>query len=322
MLVGLRAKASRAYQQFRNRHISPSLDVHLHIGPEDGGEDRLAIFGGQTRVMTSKLLSRKPPKVKKARTDSPRRQESMDVSSPLSDGHDHSSSSPEAAPTPTSESSVPQNVRDAFNDVHPALMDYLSLFPSSVAVVDTSKPLVDPPMSLPSPPSSAPTPDVSSFSSFSQAGASGAASASSAFSPPMLGNATPFAPTPSSSSSFSSAPDVQMQNANGFAALGDGMMDPSGWFNVMGGIAPNVAGFMENVPLGGDAAMLDEQWMNLMRDTGLLSQMTASMNGYPAPGSMSVNGNGSGSGGGKDESTTGLMGPPPPPITDGMNLLF
>ncbi|TCD68011.1 hypothetical protein EIP91_011622 [Steccherinum ochraceum] len=324
MLVGLRAKASNAYQQFRNRHISPSLDVHLHIGPEDAGEDRLAIFGGQTRVMASKLLSRKPPKVKKQRTDSPRRQDSLD--SPSSESRDHSSASPEAAATPSDASSVPQNVRDAFNDVHPVLMDYLSLFPSSVAVVDTSKPLVDPPMSTSSPPSGSNTSEMSSFASpYSQG-------STSAFSPNMIANGaagvasagTAFVAAAASIPGTSYNQDIEMQN-NGFAQqvmspINDDLMDDSGWYyNTWNGTGSHIPSFMENLPLGGDHAMMDEQWMNLMRDTGLFDQTTAtSISAKQDPTQQQQPQQQQQ----QHQQTQGLPGIPAMSITDGMNLMF
>ncbi|THH27408.1 hypothetical protein EUX98_g6784 [Antrodiella citrinella] len=272
MLIHLRGRATQSYQRFRNRHISPSLDVQLHIGPEDRSQDRLAIFGGQTRVMSSKLLSHKPPKVKKSRTDSPRRQDSQD--SPSSTDMNHSSS-PEDAPTPSSESggSIPQNVRDAFDEVHPALVNYLSLFPSSVALVDTSKPLVDLPMSFSPPP--AQTSDMSSFASpFLQSSPLSCSAFSQAS---MMDAVFPHVPQP-----FSMPPtDVHMQQSNttsspadsGFAQMvgEDGTMDSNGWFSGLSGLPRANTGYAENMPLGGDHAMLDEQWMSLMRDTGLLT---------------------------------------------------
>ena len=42
--------------------MTPSLDIQLRIGPEDKFQDELAIFGGQTRVVTNKFLSRRKHK--------------------------------------------------------------------------------------------------------------------------------------------------------------------------------------------------------------------------------------------------------------------
>ena len=43
--------------------MAPSLDIQLRIGPEDDFQDELAIFGGQTRVVTNKFLSRKKARI-------------------------------------------------------------------------------------------------------------------------------------------------------------------------------------------------------------------------------------------------------------------
>ncbi|KIP01519.1 hypothetical protein PHLGIDRAFT_32525 [Phlebiopsis gigantea 11061_1 CR5-6] len=64
ILRELKNKADKVYQHFRNRHTSttPTLDIQLNIGPEtEISASRLAIFGGQTRVMSSKLLTRRRP---------------------------------------------------------------------------------------------------------------------------------------------------------------------------------------------------------------------------------------------------------------------
>ncbi|GJE93221.1 fungal specific transcription factor domain-containing protein [Phanerochaete sordida] len=140
ILRELKNKADRVYQQYRNRHASPALDIQLNIGPEaEISASRLAIFGGQTRVMSSKLLSRRRPA---------RRQPSQAscASSPTvahsdSPPRDTSPGATTAASTPSdSGSSVPQNVSDAFAQVHPSLVEYLALIPSSASLA-----VVDPP---------------------------------------------------------------------------------------------------------------------------------------------------------------------------------
>ncbi|THH30649.1 hypothetical protein EUX98_g3513 [Antrodiella citrinella] len=273
MLITIRAKATKSYQQFRSQHISPSLDVHLHVlGPEC-----LAIFGGQTRVMSSKLLSRKPPKIKKNRANSPRCQDSQGR---LSSSDTSTGVSPEDTPAPSGESSgcVPQNVWDILDDVNPALVDYLSLFPSSVALVDEESTLADEPMSF------SPSLTQSDLFAFAHPFPQEAGpSSSSAFSQSshMMDVVLPHAPQP-----FSTSPtDVHMQAQqhdifipsadNGFAqVMGEnGMVDTNGWSSGFASIpGANVGvGYEENMPLGGDHAMLDEQWMSLMRDIGLLA---------------------------------------------------
>ncbi|KAJ3528129.1 hypothetical protein NM688_g8035 [Phlebia brevispora] len=145
ILRELKSKADRAYQQYRNRHATPALDIQLSFGPEtDIIASRLAIFGGQTRVMSSKLLSRKRPKQhtnSTASAASAASTASTAVSTPESPPRDSSpTDSTTSASTPSDTSTVPQNVSDAFAQVHPSLVEYLSLFPSaSLAVVDPSQ---------------------------------------------------------------------------------------------------------------------------------------------------------------------------------------
>ncbi|KAH8104100.1 fungal-specific transcription factor domain-containing protein [Cristinia sonorae] len=283
MLIFLRKKASGAYQQFRNRHISPTLDVHLHIGPEDEGSNRLAIFGGQTRVMASKLLGKKPAKVKKPRAESGQtRQDSQDGTNKDSpsaeDPHERYSSSPEQASSPASEGSIPQNVQDAFAEVHPALMDYLSLFPSDIALVDPSKPLINPPIAMSPPATASPVPSAFSYAQ-SQPSTTPTGPSTPAFHSMPGGTYNSFSsPSSQGYSVNTSSPEVDMQTfdhaitAQEYAILGDGMMDPAAWFATLGGMGSNNFGASFVGPLGGEQAMMDDQWMSLMRDTGLLDQ--------------------------------------------------
>ncbi|THH34114.1 hypothetical protein EUX98_g33 [Antrodiella citrinella] len=262
MLNTLRARATVSYQQFRNQHISPALNVHLHIGPEGNAADGLAIFGGQTRVMSSKLLSRHPPKVKKSRTDSPR---------PSSSDMSWDSALSEDAPTSSSESAggtPPQNIREAFNDVHPALVNYLSLYPSSVALVDMTTPLADSPMSFSSS-------DMSAFAApFPQAGPSAPPTFSRSFM-----TDTVFSHVPQPLSMSPTNVHVQQNSTigshadSGFAQVvgENGVVDTNGRFSGFSGVpTANMAGYAENMPLE-DHAVLNEQWMYLMRDMGLLA---------------------------------------------------
>ncbi|EKM50097.1 uncharacterized protein PHACADRAFT_264633 [Phanerochaete carnosa HHB-10118-sp] len=144
ILKELKNKADRAYQQYRNRHASPALDIQLNIGPEaEISASRLAIFGGQTRVMSSKLLSRRRPGKRQSQSiSSSSPVQSPSVSNMDSPPRDSSPGASTAPPTPSDSgsSSVPQNVSDAFAQVHPSLVEYLSMFPSSASLA-----VVEPP---------------------------------------------------------------------------------------------------------------------------------------------------------------------------------
>ncbi|EMD39103.1 hypothetical protein CERSUDRAFT_112795 [Gelatoporia subvermispora B] len=138
ILRNLRDRATQAYSQYRNRHITPTLDIRLKIGPEDPFEDELAIFGGQTRVMSTKLLSRKRAERPSSKTGS---------ESPTTTMHSRSASRSASTPasTPSDSGTATQEAMEQFNDVHPTLMEYLSMFPasSSFALVDPSQPALE-----------------------------------------------------------------------------------------------------------------------------------------------------------------------------------
>ncbi|KAH9940787.1 uncharacterized protein BXZ73DRAFT_88507 [Epithele typhae] len=124
ILQNLRQRALTAFNEYRNRHLSPSLDIQLHIGPEDQFTDELAIFGGQTRVMTNKLLSRRRHK-----TLAKPRSASSDQSTPPSG----TTPSTTSTPAPQSRRRHEPDGR-AHGGVHPSLMEYLSLFPSTASI--------------------------------------------------------------------------------------------------------------------------------------------------------------------------------------------
>ena len=120
-----------AFNEYRNRHMSPSLDIQLRIGPEDQFQDELAIFGGQTRVMTNKFLSRRRPK-NLAHLAKPRSASTGDASSTAATPISTSStpapnagasvSSPRTASTPSDDGvSLPHNVEEQMDGVHPSL---------------------------------------------------------------------------------------------------------------------------------------------------------------------------------------------------------
>ncbi|KAJ7591168.1 hypothetical protein C8J56DRAFT_1013906 [Mycena floridula] len=97
VLTRLREKANQVYSQFQSGIHRPSAPVG-----GDYGEDELALFGGQTRLLFSRLLNR--------------------------------SSSPHIPVTPTgvpNASTVASAWGDPFSDAHPSLVEYLSLLPPS-----------------------------------------------------------------------------------------------------------------------------------------------------------------------------------------------
>lgn len=159
----------RAFNEYRNRHTIPSsLDIQLRIGPEDQFHDELAMFGGQTRVVTNKFLSRKRTKILTKPRDarelvvpfSPTTSSTPTTSTPTptpSSGA-NAAATPHSMSTPSDDGSpLPQNVEEQMSNMHPSLMEYLSLFPgdASISVMD-----IDPA----TPPHSHSQPSVSSSS--------------------------------------------------------------------------------------------------------------------------------------------------------------
>jgi hypothetical protein len=98
----VKEKACKVYSQFRSGH--PSSDPNLFAGKHEHGDDEIALFGGQTRVLVSKLLSSRSPKRNQSTPPS--------ISVPIGLDSDSNLASAERAP-----------------NVHPALMEYLSVFP-------------------------------------------------------------------------------------------------------------------------------------------------------------------------------------------------
>lgn len=111
LLRKLREKAFQVYSQFRSGN-SPPTSI-LSVGKPDYGDDELALFGGQTRVLVSKLLST-------------RTKNRSTTSSQLS------------TPSPADTESKPLST-ESTPDVHPSLVEYLSMFP-----VDYSNTLANP----------------------------------------------------------------------------------------------------------------------------------------------------------------------------------
>jgi len=102
------------YSQFRSGSVPPTSNSRPNGIDEDICRDELAIFGGQTRVLVSKLLTSKSP--------------NWDATS------NWISSAPQvpslvAQPEEVNDASKP--LGDTMEDVHPSLMEYMALFPPS-----------------------------------------------------------------------------------------------------------------------------------------------------------------------------------------------
>jgi hypothetical protein len=110
-LCKLREKAFQVYSQFRSGNPTPpptGFGSYL----QDLGEDELSLFGGQTRVLVSKLISK--------RNKDPNQRDSL-LSTPTTTASSISS------PASSTSSSTP--VSEPMPDVHPSLVEYLSLYP-------------------------------------------------------------------------------------------------------------------------------------------------------------------------------------------------
>ncbi|KAF8895930.1 hypothetical protein CPB85DRAFT_1229714 [Mucidula mucida] len=110
ILTSLKNRAFQIYSQFRSGN--QPIGLPSSVGA-DYGEDELALFGGQTRVLFSKLMSKRGVNRKPTATTT--------ASSPLTDYHTPKSVSTDSqkdAPSPS----------DTL-DVHPSLVEYLSMLP-------------------------------------------------------------------------------------------------------------------------------------------------------------------------------------------------
>ncbi|KAF7331836.1 Clathrin-coated vesicle protein [Mycena kentingensis (nom. inval.)] len=112
ILCKLREKAFQVYSQFRTGNPTPP-PTGFGLG-SDYGDDELALFGGQTRVLVSKLISKKKKK-----------DDNSAISTPIGDVS--TASSPSVSGSASS---------DPVPDVHPSLVEYLSLLPPSAETPD------------------------------------------------------------------------------------------------------------------------------------------------------------------------------------------
>jgi hypothetical protein len=116
ILSKLKAKAMHVYAQFRSGSVPPTSNSRVNNVDDDNCRDELAIFGGQTRFLVSKLLTTKSPNWDPAPTNS---------TNVLSDTLSPVTKSEEDVKEP------PKVLESKMEDVHPSLMEYMAFFPPS-----------------------------------------------------------------------------------------------------------------------------------------------------------------------------------------------
>ncbi|TBU24176.1 fungal-specific transcription factor domain-containing protein [Dichomitus squalens] len=272
ILKNLKERALRAFNEYRNRHMTPSLDIQLRIGPEDQFQDELAIFGGQTRVVTNKFLSRHKNRI----PTKPRIGVNGGADTPVSPSQattpaPTSVASPQSASTPSEDGGpLPPQVEDQMEDVHPSLMEYLSLFPSaaSISVVNGQQQQpMDTTPSVFSPAALGSSPFTNMRTPSSAAGVPGLRHQPQPQpqSQPQAGPSTPTGrgtePVGDPLAFFNVLPDS--------GAVAAGLPDPSLVFAAMGMGQPDMGPLGTNIfgsSFGGGD--FGDQWTSLMRETG------------------------------------------------------
>ncbi|KAF9469100.1 fungal-specific transcription factor domain-containing protein [Collybia nuda] len=221
LLRKLRQKAFQVYSQFRSGNSPPT--VILSVGKPDYGDDELALFGGQTRVLVSKLLSNRS----KNRSATPQ----SSILSPI-----------DTESKPLLSENAP--------DVHPSLVEYLSMFP-----IDNSNANLQPPSAL--------FPHETSASIFSPQGH-------------MTGSEFQQIPSP-----WETSPSVLINSSNSPSSYRDDPPlfthpisapgDPTTQYgNIINQNSPPESNLTDlGMMMTGDSGM-DEHWMSFMRDSGLL----------------------------------------------------
>ncbi|KAG1755802.1 hypothetical protein EDB19DRAFT_1663041 [Suillus lakei] len=113
ILDKLKVKAYQALEKYRSGATSNIQGSLPSLLPEVGGDDELAMFGGQTRVLVTKILSQQNRK--KVRSS---------VSLSAADPSQSTTSTPAASDDGNSPS-------DSIPDVHPTLVEFLKMLPPS-----------------------------------------------------------------------------------------------------------------------------------------------------------------------------------------------
>jgi hypothetical protein len=242
------------YAQFRSGSIlPPRLD---HAPDHDDCRDELAIFGGQTRVLVSKLLLTKSPDW----------------------GTVSAGPTTEVIPSPVTKSEAEVQKPSGFpdrkmEDVHPSLVEYMSLFPPSAFSPGFN--------AYPNFSAQQPMMDLSIMSEVSalQPSTVGAELSDYPYLQPSLprrqsqpqymsiGSMDPVAPPnvfpydSSSTSSFDTFKDSQAYPMSTSTAASTPETSGSGDLTDLG------------LMMTGESGM-DEQWMSFMRDSGILNRST------------------------------------------------
>lgn len=113
ILMKLKLKAYQTLEQYRSGAATSLRGSLSSLLPEVGGDDELAMFGGQTRVLVSKILSRQ----------NRRKVQSSPVSA--ADTSQSTASTPPASDDSHSPSS------ESIPEVHPTLVEFLRMLPPS-----------------------------------------------------------------------------------------------------------------------------------------------------------------------------------------------
>ncbi|TEB30149.1 hypothetical protein FA13DRAFT_1733962 [Coprinellus micaceus] len=270
ILYKMREKAFQVYSQFRSGN-APIPGV-LSTGRPDYGEDELALFGGQTRVLVSKLLSqsgRAPKRSPSASSSLPSTASSPHLATAESSRSDSSSS------TTTSEPA----------DVHPSLVEYLSMFPPQnntpspphVAEDKSYAPILD--LNAPqcqSPEQNSPTflPQNANLPTGNTSGNWSNWSEQMAYSDPQQSGQ--YQPPPQPSFGLFDQPRV----SGPIPTPGmNSLFDDSRSNQPLGN--PSQSNLVDLMMLTGESGM-DEQWMSFMRDSGFLDPGNAYPQGTPA----------------------------------------
>ncbi|KAI0958195.1 hypothetical protein AcV7_004081 [Taiwanofungus camphoratus] len=217
LLHRLQERATYVYDQYREKRVLPSGSCP-RSGPEDHYQDALAIFGGQTRVLPSKSISRRRPRGS--------RESSRDASA---------EASPRAAANSPPTPAPAQQSADSLTEIHPSVMEYLSRIPpssySSIPVAELEAP------------SSASLPMQSHIP---------------AFYPPLT-------------SIPETVPQSEVEFLNGL------LIDPQ-FHEPLSTFVPDFNGQMTtdvfNRSSYSEDTMMNDQWMSLMQETGILDDST------------------------------------------------
>ncbi|KAF9055205.1 hypothetical protein BDZ89DRAFT_1124982 [Hymenopellis radicata] len=226
ILTSLKNRAFQVYSQFRSGN--QPIGLPSSVGA-DYGEDELALFGGQTRVLFSKLMSKRGINRKPTATTTP--------SSPLTDYHTPKCVSPDSQKDSPSPSDT--------LDVHPSLVEYLSMLPP------TQHPHYSPPHEH-AKPNFAPSTEMYGHLNGNEYHH-------------ILGQATHAYGDPFPSTSNSGL-------ENGSSSFFGGVEEPSAFSYQSQGPSTSITGAKLldfGMMMTGDSGM-DEQWKSFMRDSGLI----------------------------------------------------